>query len=208
MSPPPAPTLCNPNAPDAATPCAPSVSNYKNRATLCPTAKCSAPNAGGISADGPTLVTEWHTEYEQAARPAQGAIDGKGKHNYVKDLKGWAFAILVWSVINTYFLFQPVEGDIEPIEEGAMVIYNGIICITVGLNAIMFIGGLVCLLVQRPWPGFYILFGLYLLSVGLLNMTGGGFWLFMGIFQIGLSISLFINFSKYRSSPQDMADIY
>jgi hypothetical protein len=93
-----------------------------------------------------------------------------------KDLQGWGFGLIIVGIASLIFhnFLDPVWG------------------------VIIIIIGIITLAVQSR--GMYIVIGISLIIVGLLNMLGGGGWFAFGIVQIVIGITELIKYGKYADA--------
>jgi hypothetical protein len=168
------------------------------------------PDCGKTFGDGPILLPAGHTSYIAPSPAEQAASVEAGTFDYVKDLRSWAGWLIFWTVINTGGMFFGGGGEEElpELSAGEMAVATALGCALIGVGILVFISAIVCLATRPPWPGFYIIFGIYLISIGLLNLTGGGFWSGLGIFQLVISITLFVRYAKYLNAHRAMREFY
>ncbi len=181
---------------------------FQKPSEMMPDREALCPGCGKPFGDGPVLVGEAHPSYGNVAHRDQGVSVEAATFNYINDLHNWAVWILIWSVINTgseiYFLHEEAQG----LAPGEFLVPSGLGCVIMFIDFAVFISSIICLVKRPPWPGFYFVFGIYLIEIGLMNMSAGDFWFAVGIFQIGIAVTLFINFGKYRAAHRRAVDNY
>ena len=162
-----------------------------DRETLCP-------GCGKSFGDGPILLHLSHPDYMKISHKEVGPRVEEATFNYVRDLKTWAWWLLFWSVINTGILVWGLMQDASNLGPGEFLVPTGLGCLIIIIDLSVFVSAIVCLTRRLPWAGFYIIFAVYLTEIGLFNLTAGGIWFAVGVFQLGIAISLCVNWFKYR----------
>lgn len=188
--------------------CAPCLEMQKPRDTM-PDREALCPDCGKAFGDGPILSPAGSAPYAPGS-PEEEATRGAGGFDYVKDLHSWAGWLIFWSIINTGSLFVGggVEEELPELTASEMAIGFGVGCFLVAIGLLVLVSAIVCLATNPPWPGFYIIFGVYLITIGLLNLTGGGCWTALGIFQLLIAIGTFINYGRYLKVHKSMREVY
>ena len=106
--------------------------------------------------------------------------------DYAKKLKGWAKWMVFWGPVN-FILLGAIWAMVE-FSGGSyqFKIPEVIIYISAACDIVAFIAGIACLAMRMPWPGFYVVFSLYLVFVGISNvfMGSGLAGLILGPIQI------------------------
>ena len=98
--------------------------------------------------------------------------------NTKQDIMGWGFGLVIMGILH---FFIPALADAW-----------GVVLVAMGI---------LCLAVQHR--GVYIMIGIGLMAIGLLNLvagaeSGGKFWAIYGVFQIYWGIKELIKFGKCR----------
>ena len=153
------------------------------------------PDCGLKIGDGPALVPE----------PLAERFDTQGigveATTYVKDLKSQSVWIIIWSIVNFFggLLLLSDAGDMPELAIGMPLF---LMYILLGMSVLAFISAVTVLVSAVPWHGFYSVYGIYMIVIGISNAMTPGFWRFLGIAQVFIGIGLILRGAKY-SSYQD-----
>lgn len=93
-----------------------------------------------------------------------------------KDLQGWGWGLIIVGIASLIF-----HNFLSPVW-GVVIIVIGIITLSVQSR------------------GMYIVIGISLIIVGILNMLGGGGWMAFGVFQIVMGIMELTKYGKYADA--------
>ncbi len=195
--------------------CAPCLEMQKPDDRL-PDREALCPDCGSPFGDGPILVPSAESTYSAtpgqttyAPPPPARAVAAAKEFDHVKNLRTWAGWLIFWTIINTGSLFVGGGGeDMPELSDGEMAIAFGAGCFLVSIGLLVLASAIACLVTRPPWPGFYIIFGVYLVIVALLNLLGGGFWMGLGVVQLIISVSLFRNYGRYLTEHRAMQGGY
>jgi len=153
------------------------------------------PQCNAKFGDGPVLIpAAWAADYDRAGVGLEAAA-------YVRTLKNWSQWIIFWSLVNlgsTMLLLlaggksDDAAGPAAPPAFLALFLATSIIALTASIA---------CLASRIPWPGFYLVFSLYLVFVGITNLWDGtGFWRGLGVVQILLGFWCMRDARRYAAA--------
>jgi hypothetical protein len=165
---------------------------------IVPDSEVRCPECGRKFGAGPILVPQsWAEEHDTA---------GVGLHamSYVKDLKTWGKWLVFWTVIN-FLGWAAMIAAPEAGEESMSALPGFLIMVALIFDVAVFVAAVACLASRTPWSGYYILFAVYLLMIGIFNVfSGGGFWVGLGVVQIICAITVMGKASKYSMARTDI----
>jgi DNA-directed RNA polymerase subunit RPC12/RpoP len=156
------------------------------------------PECGAKFGDGPVLMPE-----QVAARYDTEGI-GVEATGYVKDLRSWAGWLIFWSIVN-FFGMASLMSEAASSPEVELGVPDALVVLSLFGDVIVFFSAVICLASRVPWAGFYVIFSLYLISIGVLNLFAKGFWTFLGIVQIIIGLAVIGKGSSYSASRTDRA---
>ena len=162
-----------------------------------PTGEVICPECGSKFGDGAVLVpAQWAESIDKAGI----GIEATG---YAKDLRNWAGWLIFWTVVN-FFATASLLAEGEDAPGGGVGMPEPLAYLSLLVAAVVFISAIACLASRVPWHGFYMVFSIYLIMIGVSNLFGSlSFWTGLGIFQIILGIKLIGDATKYSTSRTD-----
>jgi len=161
-----------------------------------PSSEVLCPECGTKFDDGAVLVpTQWAENIDKAGIGLEAT-------SYVKDLRNWAGWLVFWTIVNFFGTVALLSGG--PDSEVGVGMPEPLAYLSLFVDIMVFISAIACLASRVPWHGFYIVFSIYLIMIGISNLIGpASFWTGLGIFQIILAVKLIGNSSKYSTSRTD-----
>jgi len=133
--------------------------------------------------DGPVLIpAAWAADYDRAGIGLQAAA-------HVRTLKNWSQWVIFWSLVNLGSAILLLLAGDQSGDAAAPPVPQALLALLLATSIIALIASMVCLGSRIPWPGFYVIFSLYLVFLGIMNAwSGTGFWRTLGVVQILLGL--------------------
>jgi hypothetical protein len=153
------------------------------------------PQCGAKFGDGPILVpAAWAADYDRAGIGLEAAA-------YARTLKTWSKWIIFWSVLNGGGVLSTLLAGRQSDDALASQSPEALAVFFLAVSLVALVASIACLASRIPWAGFYVVFSLYLVLVGVMNVwEGNGFWRAAGIVQILLGLWCMRDAARYAEA--------